>query len=124
MAKKTLKTKVKIKSNIQDYIKSMGLLPRGKVQTFYDIEVARLADPYVPSDTTALRKSVFTQTNFGSGLIKYLIYGNKDGRNTWNDTTSKFQDAPKRGPFWVIRMFNEGGREKLLLALKRFFDRK
>jgi hypothetical protein len=118
-----LKTKVKIRNNIQVYIKTMGLLPHGRVQTFYDSEVARLSDPYAPSDTTALRKSVFTNTDFGSGEIKYSIYGNKDGRNTWNDTTSKFQDAPKRGPFWVIRMFNEGGKEKLLLALKRLFGK-
>jgi len=102
----------------------MGLLPRGKVQTLYDSEVARLSDSFAPSDTAALRKSVFTQTDFGSGEVIYSVYGNKDGRNTWNDTTSKFQDAPKRGPFWVIRMFNEGGKEKLLLALKRLFARR
>jgi len=119
-----LKTRVKTKINKQAYIKSMGLLPSGKMQTFYDNEVIRLSDPYVLSDTTTLRKSIFMNTNFGNGEVIYSIYGNKDGRNTWNDTTSRFQDAPKRGPFWVIRMFNEGGREKLLLALNRLFARR
>ena len=118
-----VKVKVKVKNNIQDYIKILGLLPQGKVQTFIDSEIVRLSDPYVPSDTTALRKSVFTKTDFGSGQIIYSIYGNPTGRNTWNDTTSRFQDAPKRGSFWTMRMLNEGGREKLMLALRRLFSR-
>ena len=41
----------------EDYIGNLGLLPRGKVQTFIDSEMVRLADPYVPSDTTYTRKS-------------------------------------------------------------------
>jgi hypothetical protein len=108
---------------VQDYIKTLGLLPKGKIQTFIDSEIARLADPFVPSDTTAVRKSVFKNTDFGSGEIVYSIYGNPDGRNTYEDTTSKFQDAPKRGSFWIHRMLNEGGREKLMLGIRRLLGR-
>jgi len=54
------KAKVKITGpKVQDYIKSLGLLPRGKIQTFVDSEIVRLTDPKVPSDTTHTRKSVF-----------------------------------------------------------------
>jgi hypothetical protein len=117
--------KVKIEGpKIQDYIKSLGLLPKGKVQTFIDSEIVRLADPYVPSDTTALRKSVFEKTDFGSGEVVYSVYGKADGRNTYEDTTSKFQDAPRRGAFWMHRMLNSGGREKLLMGIRRLLSRK
>jgi hypothetical protein len=94
-----------------------------QLQKTIDSEVVRLSDPYAPSDTSALRKSAFTETDFGSGRIKYLIYGNVDGRNTWNDTTSKFQDAPKRGAFWVIRMLVDGGAEKLKREIQRFMGK-
>ena len=97
--------------------------PGSNLQKFVDMEVIRLSDKFAPSDTTALRKSPFIRTNFGSGQVIYEIYGNKDGRNTWNDTTSLFQDRPMRGPFWVERTMNSGGREKLLLAIDKFRGR-
>ena len=84
----------------------------GDLQKFIDSEVVRLSDPYVPSDTATVRKSVFINTKFGNGKVIYSIYGNPDGRNTWNDETSNFQDRPMRGPFWVNRMLDAGGLEK------------
>jgi len=110
-------------ASIQAYIKHLGLQQGGPVQTFIDSEVARLSDPFVPSDTAALRKSVFENSNFGSGEITYSIYGNPNGRNTWNDTTSKFQDSPKRGPFWVARAMEAGGWDKLMLGIRRYLER-
>jgi len=109
--------KVVIKGpTVQDFIKGLGLLRNGRVQTYIDTEIVRLADPYVPSDTTFIRKSVFLNTDFGSGLIIYSIYGNPRGRNTYNDVTSVFQDGlPNglRGPYWIHRMLGSGGWEKL-----------
>jgi hypothetical protein len=117
--------KVKISGpKVQEYIKTLGLLPKGKVQTFIDSEIVRLADSFVPSDTTATRKSVFINPDFGSGKIIYSIYGDPNGRNTYNDTTSKFQGAPKRGPFWVHRMLDAGGREKVMLGIRRLLGGK
>jgi len=121
MAKCKVKTEL---PKVQTYLKAFGLLPKDTVQKLIDSEIVRLSDPYVPSDTTALRKSVFLNTDFGSGKIVYDIYGNTPGRNTWNDTTSKFQDRPMRGPFWVIRMWNNGGMYKVMEAVKRFLSRK
>ena len=119
------KPKVKIKlPKVQTYLKAFHLSPKDTVQKLIDSEIIRLADPYVPSDTTAIRKSVYLNTDIGSGKINYDIYGNVPGRNTWNDTTSQFQDRPMRGPFWVLRMWNDGGKEKVMLAVKRFLGKK
>jgi hypothetical protein len=91
-----------------------------RLQKFIDISIARHSDKYAPSDTTALRKSVFTNTVFGQGLLIYTIYGNPTGRNTWNDDTSLFQDRPTRGSRWVERWWNGGGKETLELEIMRF----
>jgi hypothetical protein len=104
---------------VQDFIKNLGLLPRGKTQTFIDIEMARLADPKVPSDTTHTRKSVFLNTIFGLGKIIYDVYY----RFMYEDTSRRYQDAPMRGAFWVHRMLNEGSREKIIMAVKRLLAR-
>ena len=101
-----------------------SFVPGTNFQKFIDLEIIRLSDPYVPSDTASIRKSVFTSTTFGSGEIVYKIFGNLNGRNTWNDDVSRFQDAPRRGPEWAIRMLNGGGKEKLELAARRFIKQK
>jgi len=121
-----VKASVKVKLNIkpQDFIKILGFGNGGTVQKIIDNEVVRLSDPYAPSDTTALRKSAYIKTAFGSGEVTYSIYGNPDGVNTWNDTKSQFQDRPMRGPFWVKRMLEAGGREKILLAIENWFRKK
>ena len=94
-----------------------------QLQKFINISVIRHLDKYVPSDTTAIRKSVIRNTVFGSGLLIYSIYGNPTGRNTYNDTTSLFQDRPIRGSFWAERWWNGGGRETLELEVMRFMNR-
>jgi hypothetical protein len=110
------KYKVKIEGpKVQDYIKNLGLLPRGKIQTFIDSEMVKLTDPKVPSDTTHTRKSVFINTIFGLGKIIYDIYY----KRMYEDTSRRYQDAPTRGAFWVHRMLNDGGREKIMEAVKK-----
>ena len=94
-----------------------------QLQKFIDSSVVRHLDRYVPSDTTAIRKSVIRNTVFGSGLLVYSIYGNPTGRNTYNDTTSLFQDRPIRGSRWAERWWNGGGRETLELEVTRFINR-
>jgi hypothetical protein len=119
---KSQKVRLKINTAVKNsLIKSFS--PGGNLQKMVDMEVARLSDPYAPSDTGALRKSVFVNSAFGSGEINYTIYGDRNGRNTWNDDTSKFQDRPMRGNRWVQRAMDNGGREKLMLAISKFIDR-
>ena len=117
----TVKTNLKVIKKLQKSLSSGSDL-----QMFVDMEVVRLSDPYAPSDTTALRKSAFTRTEFGSGRVTYEIYGKPDGRNTWNDETSVFQDRggiKPRGSYWVKRMLADGGREKLLREINKFIER-
>jgi len=119
MVKADKRVLVKINTKVINEIKR-SFSPGSDLQKFVDMEVVRLSDPYAPSDTTALRKSAFTETNFGSGQVIYEIYGKADGRNTWNDKTSTFQDAPMRGSEWVKRMIAAGGGAKLMLSVKQF----
>ena len=115
MPKKSFITGPKVK----DYIKSLGLLPMSKVQTFTDSEFVRLADPYVPSDTTSTRKSVFINTNFGEGKVTYSTYY----KNMYEDVSKEWQDRPRRGAWWMHRMLNSGGKEKIMLAIKKLLAR-
>jgi len=95
----------------------------GGLQKLTDSDVIRLSDKFAPSDTTALRKSPMLKTDIGSGLVIYSVYGNPHGRNTYNDVTSEFQDRPTRGPFWVHRMLDAGGREDLAKGIMEFLKR-
>ena len=99
--------------------------PGSNLQKFIDQDAARVFDPYVPSDTAAIRRSVFINTDFGSGRLVYTIYGNPKGWNTWNGNngTAVFQGAPKRGAYWTSRALADGGMEKLKLSAQRFVDR-
>jgi len=118
------KAKVKVKVNEAVKKKLLAAYSAGSgLQKFIDMSVIRHSDFYAPSDTTALRKSVILNTHIGSGQLIYSIYGNPNGRNTWNDDTSLFQDRPTRGSRWVERWWNGGGKEILLEEIKRFIQR-
>ncbi|MCL2879042.1 MAG: hypothetical protein FWF29_02240 [Treponema sp.] len=106
---------------LSQYQKQLGLEPKGAAQKLIDSEIVRLSDPYVPSDTTYTRKSVYLHTDFGSGKVIYEAYGNAPGRNIWNDEKAQFQDRPRRGPFWVLRMWADGGMEKIMKTVNRLF---
>ncbi|MDR1410803.1 MAG: hypothetical protein LBI91_01200 [Spirochaetaceae bacterium] len=106
---------------VDSYLKRLGLEKHGPAQKLADSEIIRMSDPYVPSDTTYTRKSVFINSDAGSGKITYdAYYTNKEKTRTiWNDTREniRWQDAPLRGPFWVFRMWAAGGRERLMREL-------
>jgi len=115
---------VKVKEHAKVKAKLLASFsPGSDLQKFVDMSVVRHSDKYAPSDTTALRKSVFVNTHFGSGQLIYTIYGNPNGRNTWNDDVSLFQDRPIRGPRWVQRWFTGGGMEILGREIKRFINK-
>jgi hypothetical protein len=107
---------------VSEYLAKLGLQKHGSAQKFVDSEIIRMSDPYVPSDTTYTRKSVFVNSDIGGGKIIYdAYYTNKEKTRTiWNDTrkTIHWQDAPLRGPFWTFRMWGAGGRERLMRELK------
>jgi len=123
-----LKAKVKVSfPKAQAVIERVGLQKGGRVQTLIDSEIARGCDDYVPKDSGHTRGSVYVNSKFGDGKLIWDIYGNENGRNIWNDTRENvhWQDAPMRGPFWALRFWNGGGRERVIreanALLKRLF---
>jgi hypothetical protein len=112
---------IKLKS-AETIVKQLGLEPQGKVQKYMDSTVARLSDSYVPMDTGYTKDSVFELSNFGSGTIKYnAYYTNREKSKTiWDDERLKFQDAPRRGTYWVFRAMIEGGYAKLVQGVGGF----
>jgi hypothetical protein len=100
------------------YVERRGLGEGGRVQTFIDMETARLSDPYTPNDTGYTRKSVFVNSRFGSGEIIYDAYKTRRGA-IWDDEAIRFQDAPMRGVKWVLRMWEAGGGEKIMAEANR-----
>jgi hypothetical protein len=89
------------------------------VQKYIDISIARKADPYVPMDTGFTKKSVFVNSNFGSGELIYDAYKTHNGKTIWDDETIHFQDAPMRGILWVLRMWQNGGKESIMSEVMR-----
>jgi len=101
-----------------------------QLQKIIDMEVHKRSMPYTPKDSGDLNNSPVTNQHkapFGLGRLLYTIYGNPNGKNSWNDTTSKFQDGMHagglRGPFWVIRMWNNGGREAIIKIANNFIKK-
>jgi hypothetical protein len=107
--------KIKLPS-VETIVKELGLEQQGKVQEYMDSEVARLSDSYVPMDTGYTKRSVFELSHFGSGTIKYNAYYTNKGKSKtiWDDDRLNFQDAPRRGNYWVYRAMVEGGYAKLV----------
>jgi hypothetical protein len=108
------------------YIKQLGLDKGGRVQKVIDNEIIRLSEPYVPLDTGATRDSAYKNTKIGSGTITYEAYGNAaPGRNIWNDERANvhWQDAPHRGPKWVLRAWQSGVKEKVMLAVQKLLKK-
>lgn len=53
----------------EQLLQERGLLPGGRIQVFIDQEAIRLMAPYTPIDTTTMRNSAYSGTDFGSGQI-------------------------------------------------------
>lgn len=81
-------------------IKSRGLEAKGRVQQYIDAQVLTLCEPMVPKDTGALIRSGITNTEIGSGEVKYSTpYARR-----WYYRPANFQEAPMRGNYWFERM--------------------
>ena len=76
-----------------------GLQYGGPVQMFFTSEIARMADPYVPMDTGALKNTVQT---YPARLVYPQIYS----RTQYVSNKGK----GKRGKEWIPRMWNDRGK--------------
>ena len=92
----------------------------GKAHTYLANQMIRLSDPYVPMDTGTMKNLVHI-TPGGNGV--YIIYPAIYSRYHWHGkvmigrapkkVTNKnmnYRD-PRRGPYWVQRMWADRGRE-------------
>lgn len=95
-------------SGLKDILKERGLEPGGAVQAFVDSEIIRLADPYVPFRTGALKDSAILNTVIGQGEI---VYATPYVRRMYYHPEYNFNGAPMRGAHWVERMWADHGDE-------------
>jgi len=98
-----------------DIVKNHNLAVGGRVQCYIDSEVLRLCEPKVPRDTGLLISSGITNTQIGSGEVKYRTpYARR-----WYYRDANFQGAPERGNYWFERMKSQY-RQSILDGCKRF----
>ena len=99
--------------NLKDCIETLGLNERGRVQQFVTNEVLRLSEPYVPFDVAG--KYPYPGRLKDSGHIENdtdVVWQTPYARR-WYYEDAKFQGAPMRGRYWVDRMMQNGGKEKI-----------
>jgi hypothetical protein len=87
--------------NTKDILRSKGLEEGGRVQQFIDSECLRLSEGKIPKDTGVLIQSGITNTNIGSGEVKWST---PYARRLYFHPEYEFQQSPERGAYWFERM--------------------
>ncbi|MCM1232345.1 MAG: minor capsid protein [Ruminococcus flavefaciens] len=133
--------------NLKECIRTLGLEEGGRVQQAVTHETLRLADDYIPFNEGTLRDSGHiegTDIVWGGGAVRYARYvwngivyedpllhcagfevqdGGWRSRKGVDKVPTKrlleYQGAPRRGAYWVPRMLQNGGREKVEAAARR-----
>ncbi len=96
----------------------------GEVQRYIDSECLRLCDPLVPKDTGALIASGISNTQIGSGELKYSTpYARR-----WYYMPANFQEGSGsgmgtvgRGNYWFERM-KQQHKENIRAGIKRIVN--
>lgn len=74
----------------------------GEVQKYIDNSVLKYCDQFIPKDRGFLKQSGITNTNVGSGEVKWRTpYARK---LYYAPASYQFQGAPMRGSYWFDRM--------------------
>lgn len=98
----------------QQLLAARGCNPGGSVQVFIDSEAVRLMEKYTPKRTGAMRDSVYSASQFGTGeLNQNTPYARKQ---YYDDT------IPHRGittHHWFEAMKSNGGVAKILNGAAR-----
>lgn len=123
---------------LKDCIAAMGLEERGRIQRHVADQVLLLSDEYIPFDEGTLKDSgriengtdVVWNTPYARYMWNGIVYEDPDlhcaGFKTdkgWRsrsgvqklptDRKLTYGNGPLRGPKWVERMMNNGGREAI-----------
>lgn len=127
--------------NLKDCINAFGLEEGGRVQQAVSNAVLRLSDDFIPFDEGGLKRSGHiegTDVVWGGEAVKYaryvwngIVYEDpllhragfevKDGgwrsrkpvQKVPTNRLLEYQGAPERGPYWVPRMLQNGGPERI-----------
>lgn len=85
-------------------------------QIFVDTQVLRLSDPYIPMQTSMLKKSGTLGTEIGSGEVSWIApYAQKQ----YYDTADYRDYDPQRGGHWFERMKADHGSAIIAGAKRR-----
>ena len=94
---------------IEKILAKRNLEERGKAQGFLTNEVARMANPYVPFKTGALKD---TQVEISNGKIEYKApYARKQYYNNSGNGKQGTNKGGMRGKQWIERMWVDKGPE-------------
>lgn len=95
----------------------LGFGADNAAQVMVDEQVITLCEPYVPFDKGVLKDSGKRSTVIGSGFVKYR---GPQARYLYYHPEFDYQGAPMRGAFWADRAMQDGGKAKVVAALKEF----
>lgn len=130
--------------NLDDCIKTLGLEERGRVQQVVTEQVLQLSEPYVPFDQGGLLQSgrivngtdIVWSTPYARYMWNGIVYvdpelncagfltengwrSRKDVQKVPADRKLTYHGGSLRGPRWVKRMLQNGGREKIENAARK-----
>lgn len=115
----------------QEFVRRRGIGPGGKVQKLLTNSIHKDSAPYTPMKTGSLQRIVEippsgTYLQYNSPYARYLYFGEVmvgiKSRKAWANKGEqkelllpkkklKFSGAPKRGAYWVQRMWSEKGKQ-------------
>lgn len=103
---------------LHECINALGIEERGRVQQCVTNEVINLSEGYVPFDVAGkyenpgrLKDSVHIEN--GTDVVWNAPYARR-----WYYENANFQGAPMRGTYWVPRMLQDGGMDKIRQAVR------
>ncbi len=106
----------------------LGFGADNAAQVMVDEQVLTLCEPYVPFDVAGIYPNPKTLINsgknntiLGSGLVKYRT---PYARYLYYHPEFDYQGAPMRGAYWADRAMQDGGKAKVVAALKEFVGRR
>ena len=106
--------------DLQDCIRTLGLEEKGRVQQYVTNEVINLSEPYVPFDLAGKYPYPGRLKNSAHIEDKTDVVWNTPYARRWYYEDANFQGKGQsaegglgRGTYWVDRMMQNGGREKI-----------
>lgn len=129
--------------DLKDCIETLGLEERGRVQQVVSQQVLELSEVYIPFDQGALLASgrivndtdIVWSTPYARYMWNGIVYvdpqlhcagfltengwkSRKDVQKVPTDRKLQYHGGKLRGPRWVDRMMQNGGREKIEKAAR------